>query len=127
MTGDRVEAAAKTLHHAEWVEGNFHETDAEHCWTQDPADHKGYYDQVRIVLNAADEADRVAGVVRLDTREDTTFKLIRRACNDPGQFLPHGEQYDGEPDTLGHWQALAVLAALAAAGVQPSPPEGGQQ
>src|SRR5882762_3912445 len=76
MTGDRVEAAAKALHHAEWIEGNFHETHAEHCWTQDPADHIGYYDQVRIVLAAADDCDRVAGVVRVDTNNNETGRVI---------------------------------------------------
>jgi hypothetical protein len=72
----------------------------------------------RQALAAADEADRAAGRITIDTRDDATFKLIRRACNDPGQFLPRGEQYDGEPNTLGHWQAMAVVAALAAAGAQ---------
>jgi hypothetical protein len=96
-TGDRVEAAARAMSFDSPV------------WDE-------YLTAAELALTAADECDRVAGVVRLDTRDEATFRLIRRACNDPGQFLPRGEQYDGEPNTLGHWQARAVLAALAAAG-----------
>lgn len=115
MTGDRVEAAAKALSNeadgVDWAEV-FTDEDREMCRIT-----------AQRVLAAADECDRVVGVVPVDTRDDATLKLIRRACNDPGQFLPRGVQYDGEPNTLGHWQALAVVAALAAAGA----PEEGQQ
>jgi hypothetical protein len=58
-------------------------------------------------------------VVRVDTRSDDTFKLIRFACNDPGAFVKRGGQLDGTPNTLGQWQAQAVLAALGAAGGEP--------
>lgn len=81
---------------------------------------------MRKALAAADEVDRAAGVIRVEVNTDATLKLIRRACNDPGGFLPRGVQWDGEPNTLGQWQALAVAAALSA-GAQPPPEEETQQ
>jgi len=118
MTTDpRIEAAAKALHHAEWIEGNFHETDAEHCWTLDPADHAGYYDQVRIVLAAADECDRVAGVVRVDLNDRQQVDALLTAYTD------HSESYvigckDAEDGCFDCGEALAkIKAAILAAGV----------
>jgi hypothetical protein len=61
----RTEAAAKAIHHAEWTDGGFRELDAETCWTQDPDDHKGYYESVETILAAADGYDREHGIVRV--------------------------------------------------------------
>jgi hypothetical protein len=61
----RIAAAAKAIHHAEWTDGGFRELDAETCWAQDPDDHQGYYEQVQIILTAADGWDREAHIVRV--------------------------------------------------------------
>lgn len=105
----RVEAVARALHEFGCPDG---------C----PGSTTDYLLAERL-LAAADEVDRSAGVIRVEINTDATLKLIRRACNDPGGFLPRGVQWDGAPNTLGQWQALAVAAALSA-GAQP-PPEGG--
>lgn len=99
----------------EHIEQLQRESDAEHCWTQDPADHKGYYDQVRIVLAAADECDRVAGVVRVDTNDLATLERIVYA-------LRYTNWYRGDSvEAAG--AVLTAIREIAAARAQPPPEE----
>lgn len=49
ISDEAVTAAAKALHHAEWID----EAAAEQCWTQDPHGHADYGVQARIAIAAA--------------------------------------------------------------------------
>jgi hypothetical protein len=85
VTGDRVEAAARAMSFDSPV------------WDE-------YLTAAELALAAADEADRVAGVVRVDTNDAATVERVRAI------------DADDEPCPTHVDSARRVLAALAAAG-----------
>jgi hypothetical protein len=74
----------------------------------------------RILLAAADEADRVAGVVRVDTRDAAMVKALdsarrlRAIVDNGGEYWPNYERVLAW-DVLDAFERLAALAAAAGA------------
>lgn len=101
---DRVEAAAKACFEHDRADTNWSATYDEMA----PADRDLYLTDARRALAAVDEFDRVAGVVRVDTRDNEAgrviYQLLHEAWASPGD-VPLDEV------------ARRVLAALGAAGV----------
>lgn len=118
MTGDRVEAAAKALTAEGAAPGS-----SIHSWRCEYSDRYGecgcVHETAGIILAAADECDRVAGRVTIDTRGEGVLSAAAEFIYDlwPRNDLARGDAREVARD---------LLAALAAAGAQP-PPEGDQR
>lgn len=123
MTDPRVEAAAKALTNEGAAPGS-----SIHSWRCEYPDRCGpcgcVYETAEIIVAAADEAERAAGVIRLDANDPGLIEVAARHLSSPVR--------DWQWDHISHesdrnyWRegaARDLFAALAAAGAQPPPKE----
>lgn len=112
---DRVEAAAKALTDEGAAPGS-----SSHSWRCEYPDRYGecgcVYETAGVILAASDEADRVAGVVRVDTRDEALLDRMAHLIDQ----MPTSGSATIAMALLDEIAAVDRLqAALAAAGAQP--------
>lgn len=110
MTGDRVEAAAREAFWTDDVGGHHKAGSRPHTWENIPeVGRENYRTMVRAVLAAAEECDRVAGRITIDTNDEATIERIRQVILG-ATFAEYAAREAAR---------LVVAALAAAAGAQP--------